>query len=98
MREDELGRTCGTHGGERKFINGVVRKPEEKRPLGNPRRRLEYCIKMDLEVIGKDWTGLDWTHVAQNKDKWRAVVSTVMNLKAKTTRRKPRISKYGLLV
>ena len=69
MKEDELGRTCVTHDGERKFINGMVRKPEEKRPLGNPRRRSEYNIKMILELVG--WDSMDWTHVAQNKDKWR---------------------------
>jgi hypothetical protein len=39
-----------------------------------------------------------WIYVAQNKDKWRAVVSNVTNLKTKTTRHEPRISKYGLLV
>jgi hypothetical protein len=67
MKEDELGRICGTHDGERKFRNGMVRKPEEKRPLGNPRRRSEYNIKMILELVG--WDSMDWTRVAQNKDK-----------------------------
>jgi hypothetical protein len=52
MREDGLGRTCGTHDGERKIINGMVGKPEEKRPPGNLRYRSEYNIKMNLEVIG----------------------------------------------
>ena len=86
----------GTHDGERNFINGILRKPDEKRPLGNPRRRSEYNIKMNLEVVG--WDSMNWTRVAQNKDKWRAVVINVMNMKAKTARHKPRISKYGLLV
>ena len=66
MKENELGRTCGTRDGERKFINGTVRKPEEKKSLGNPRRRSEYNIKINPEVI--EWDSMDWTHVARNKD------------------------------
>jgi len=57
MKENGLGRTCSTRDGERKFINGMVRKPEEKKSLGNPRRRSGYNIKMNFEVI--EWDGLD---------------------------------------
>jgi hypothetical protein len=57
----------------------VVGKPEGRRPLGRPRRRWEYNIKMDLREIG--WRGVDWMHVTQDRDKWRAVVNTVMNLR-----------------
>jgi len=66
MKENELGRTCGTNGGEREFINGMMIKPEEKRSIANAKRRSEYNIKMNLEVIG--WANMVWTHVAQNKD------------------------------
>jgi hypothetical protein len=57
----------------------VVGKPEGKRPLGRPRRRWENNIGMDLREV--KWEGVDWTHLAQNTDQWRAVVNTVMNLR-----------------
>jgi hypothetical protein len=53
-------------------------KPEGKRPLGRPRCRWNYNIKMNLREIG--WGGMDWTDVAQDRDQWRALVNTVMNL------------------
>jgi hypothetical protein len=53
-------------------------KPEGKRPLGRSRRRWEDGIKMDLRKIG--WEDVEWIHLAQNRDRWRAVVSAVMNL------------------
>jgi hypothetical protein len=57
----------------------VVGKPEEKTPLGRPRRRWEDNIKMDHRDIG--WGGVDWIDLAQDRDQWRALVSTVMNLR-----------------
>ena len=56
----------------------LVGKPEGKRPLGRPRRRLEDNIKMDLQELG---TGGDWMELAQDKDRWRALVNKVMNLR-----------------
>jgi hypothetical protein len=56
-----------------------VGKPEGKRPLGRPRRRWVDDIKMDLGEMG--WDGMDWIELAQDKDQWRALVSTVMNLR-----------------
>jgi hypothetical protein len=56
-----------------------VGKPEGKRPLGRPRRRLVNIIKMDLGEIG--WNGIDWIDLAQDRDQWRALVNTVMNLR-----------------
>jgi hypothetical protein len=56
----------------------LVGKPEGKRPLGRPRHRWEEGIKMDLEEIG--WGGVEWIHLAQNRDRWRALVNAVMNL------------------
>ena len=52
-------------------------KPEGKRPLGRPRRRWEGNIKMDLQEVGRD--GADWMELAQDRDRCRALVSTVMN-------------------
>jgi hypothetical protein len=57
----------------------LVEKPEAKRPLGKPRRRSEDNIRMDLREIG--WGGMDWTRLAQDRDRWRALVKTVMNLR-----------------
>jgi hypothetical protein len=56
-----------------------VGKPEGKRPLGRPRRRWVDDIKMDLLEIC--WGGVDWTGLAQDRDKWRALVNAVMNLR-----------------
>jgi hypothetical protein len=56
----------------------LVGKPEGKRPLGRPRRRWVENIKMDLREVGCD--GRDWIELAQNRDQWRALVNTVMNL------------------
>jgi hypothetical protein len=56
-----------------------VGKPEGKRPLGRPRRSWEDGIKMDLREIG--WEGVEWIHLAQDRDRWRAVVNAVMNLR-----------------
>ena len=55
----------------------LVGKPEGKRPLGRPRRRWEDNIKMDLEEVGRGCG--DRMELAQDRDKWRALVSTVMN-------------------
>jgi len=57
----------------------LVRKPEGKRPLGRPRHRWEDNIKTDLQEVGGGCG--DWMELAQDKDRWRALVSTVMNLR-----------------
>jgi hypothetical protein len=56
----------------------LVGMPEGKRPLGRPRRRWVDNIKMGLLEIG--WGGVDWIGLAQDRDKWRALVNAVMNL------------------
>jgi hypothetical protein len=56
-----------------------VGKPEGKRPLGRPRRRSVNNIKMDLREIG--WDSVDWIELAKDRDQWRALVNTVMNLR-----------------
>jgi hypothetical protein len=57
----------------------MVGEPEGKRPLGRPRRSCEDNIKMDLREIG--WDVVYWLDMAQNRDQWRALVNTVMNLR-----------------
>jgi hypothetical protein len=58
----------------------LVGKPEGKRPLGSPTHRWVDNIKMDLREIG--WDGRDWIELAQDGDQWRALVNTVMNIRA----------------
>jgi hypothetical protein len=57
----------------------VVGKPERRRPLGRPRRRGGDNVIMDLREIG--WDGIDWIDLAQDRDQWRDLVNTVMNLR-----------------
>ena len=57
----------------------LVGKPEGKRPLGRPRRTWEDNIKMDLEEVGSGCG--DWMELAKDRDRWRALVSTVMNFR-----------------
>jgi hypothetical protein len=78
MKEDEMDRACNTMGEKRNAYRILVRKPEGKRPLGRPGRRWVDNIKIDLRQIG--WDGIDWIDVAQDRDQWRALVHTVMNL------------------
>jgi hypothetical protein len=66
-------------GEERKVYKILVGKREEKRPLGRPRRRCEDGVRMDLREIGL--RGVDWIRLSQDRDRWRAVVSAVMNLR-----------------
>jgi hypothetical protein len=57
----------------------LVGKPEGKRPLLRPRRRWEDNIKMDLQEVGG--CGGDWTELAQDRDRWRALVSTLKDFR-----------------
>jgi hypothetical protein len=66
-------------GKERKVYEVLVGKPEGKRPLGRPRRRWEDGIGMDLREIG--WGNIEWIQLAQDRDRWWALVNTVMNLR-----------------
>ena len=66
--------------GERRGAYRVlVGKPEGKRPLGRPRHRWEDNIKMDLQEV--ECGGVDWIELAQNRNRWRALVNAVMNLR-----------------
>ena len=68
---------CGAYGGG--VYRVLVGKPEGKRPLGRPRRRWKDNIKTDLQEVGGGCE--DWMELAQDSDRWRAFVSTVINLR-----------------
>jgi hypothetical protein len=65
--------------GKRIAYRILVGKKEGKRPLGRYRRRCQDNIKMGLREIG--WSVMDWIDLAQDRDQWRALVNTVMNLR-----------------
>jgi hypothetical protein len=73
-----MGRACSTNEERWHAYRILVEKSEGKRPLGRPRRRWVDNIKMDLREIG--WDGMDWIELPQDRDQWRALVKTVMNL------------------
>jgi hypothetical protein len=56
----------------------LMGRPKGRRPRGRPRHRWEDNIKMDLQAVGWD---MDWIELAQDRDRWRAVVNAVMNLR-----------------
>jgi hypothetical protein len=66
-------------GEKRNVYRILVRKPEDKRPLGRLRRRWVDNIKIDLREIG--WDGADWIDLAQDMNQWRTVVNTVVNFR-----------------
>jgi hypothetical protein len=75
----EMGGACSMYGEGRGVYRVLMGKPEGKRPLGRPRRRWEVNVRMDLQEVGcgsEDWIGL-----AQDMDRWRALVSAVRNLR-----------------
>jgi len=77
IEKNEMGRACMR---ERRGVYRVlVGKPEGKRPLGRPRHRWEDNINMDLQEVGCG--GMGWINLAQDRDRWRALVNAVMNLR-----------------
>jgi len=61
------------------YIRVLLRKPEGRRPQGRPRRRWVDNIRMDLQEVGCRY--MDWTGLAQDRDRWQTLVSAVMNLR-----------------
>jgi hypothetical protein len=66
-------------GEKRNAYRILVANPEGKRPLGRPRRRWVDNIKMNLREVGLN--GVDWIDMAQDRDQWRVLVNTVLNLR-----------------
>jgi len=66
-------------GKRRGVYRDLVGKPEGKRPLGKPRRSWDDNIKMDLQEVGCG--GMDWIELAQDGDRWRALVNAAMNFR-----------------
>jgi len=73
-----MGGTCSTYE-MRNTYNILVRKFEGKRPLGRHRGKWKGNIKMDLRESG--WGGVDFIHLAQDRDQWQALANTVMSLR-----------------
>jgi hypothetical protein len=74
-----MGGLCSTNGENRKAYRLIVGKPEGKRPLGRPRRRWVDNIRKDLGEVG--WGDVDWIDLAEDRNRWRAVVNSVLNLR-----------------
>jgi hypothetical protein len=74
-----MGRGCTTNGKKRNAYRIFVGKPDGKRPLGRLRRRRLDNIKMYLGEIG--WGGMDLINLSQDRDQWRSLVNTVMNIR-----------------
>jgi hypothetical protein len=78
VEEDEMGGPCSTNGEKRNAYRLFVGKPEEKTLLGRPRRRWVDNIRMDLVEVG--WGDVDWINLAKDRNRWRALVNSVLNL------------------
>jgi len=80
MEKNEMGWACGAYGLRRRgCIGSWWRKPEGRRPMGRPRHRWVDKIRMDLQEVGCGY--MDWIGLVQDRDKWRTLVSAVMNLR-----------------
>jgi hypothetical protein len=75
----EMGGALTRIGEGRGVYRVLVGKPEGKRPLGRPRRRWEDNVRMDLREVGCGC--VDWIGLAQDRDRWRALVSAVRNFR-----------------
>jgi hypothetical protein len=74
-----MGGACSAYGERRGVYRILVGKPEGKKPPGRPRLRWVDNIKIDLQEVGCG--SMDWIELAQDRDRWRALVNEVMNLR-----------------
>jgi hypothetical protein len=74
-----MGGPCSTNAEKRNDYRLLVRKPERKRPLGRPRRRWVVNIRIDLGEVGLG--DVDWSGLAKDRNRWRAVGNSVLNLR-----------------
>ena len=79
IENNEMGWACGACGWGEGVYRVLLGKREGKRPLGRPRRRWVNNIRMDLQEVGRGY--MDWIGLAQDRDRWRTLVSAVMNLR-----------------
>jgi hypothetical protein len=74
-----MGGPCGTNGGKEERLYIIGGKARGKEPLGRPRRRWVDNIRMDLREVRSD--DVDWIGLAQDRNRWRALVNSVLNLR-----------------
>jgi len=79
IKKNKMGGACSAYGGGRVVYRVLVGKPEGRSPLGKPRRRWEDNIRKDLREVGCGC--VDWMELAEDRDRWRALVSAIMNLR-----------------
>jgi hypothetical protein len=77
VKKDEMGREWNTNAEKKKAYRMLMSKSEGRRSLGRPRRRWVDYITVDLRETG--WGDVDWIDLVQDRDRWRALVNTVMN-------------------
>jgi hypothetical protein len=74
-----MDRICSMYGARRDAYRALVGKHEGRRPLERPWRRWENNINMELREV--EWASIDWSDVTQSRERWRAVVNAVVNLR-----------------
>jgi hypothetical protein len=79
VKEDDMARACSTNMEKRTAYTILMGEPEGKIPLGRPRRKRVDNIEINVRELG--WGGMEWIDLAQDSDRWTALVDTVMNLR-----------------
>jgi hypothetical protein len=80
IEKNEMGESCSAYVERKGVYRVLVGKPEGKRPLERPRRRWEDNINMDVQEV--EFGVMDWIELAQDRDRWWALVNVVINLRA----------------